>query len=82
MTTPTSTKSQRILVIAGRPDEAQEWARVIDASPAEWVYVNSINMMRGRRYAPYVLIGTYGSRRDWPEIRDYLTIIQAVRQEG
>ena len=68
-----------LAIIAGRVEEAQQYAHNAFLKTGEWFYVYSIRELRGRNKFEYALTGTFTERKDFHQLMEYINIFEYLR---
>jgi len=71
-----------MFIVAGNYSQAQGFARRIELSPREWVYLSGAGSFHGYRGNNIVYVGTYYERRDLGEIYNLARMCEFVEVEA
>lgn len=61
-----------LIIIAGNPEQADQWARGRKLEPRDYIHANSAEDIRGRWGYKFVTVGTYYERKDFRSIEGAL----------
>ena len=65
-----------LAIIAGRVEEAQQYAHNALLKTGDWFFVYSIRELKGRERFEYALIGTFTKRNDFLPLMEYIKSLE------